>query len=99
MITQCPKCFESAADTKPGQFCPCCGLAVLTQLPIIKMRTTTKGHDEHVIIFMGPDADNLENTGKLVLRESEWVLFYNALDNGRSNDDGCYNYEFIFERI
>ena len=63
------------------------------------MRVETRGQHEHTVIFMGVDEDHLVNTGKLALHKDEWVLVYNAFDNGQANPDGCYNYEFLFERI
>ena len=95
MITLCPKCQEHIAETRVGQWCPCCAMAYLVAVPVIKMRTQRKGQHEHCTLFMGVDEDHLANVGKLCMTCDEWVLFYYGLEAGQAfNDD--YRYEFIF---
>lgn len=98
MITVCPKCQEHICETKVGQCCPCCGMADLEAVPVIKMRTQSKGRHEHCTLFMGVDEEHLANVGKLCMTYDEWVWFFNGLDNGQACN-GDYSYEFVFERL
>lgn len=45
----------------------------------IKLRCEARGAHVHVDLFIGPDADHLALSGRLVFRVGEWQLFGAAL--------------------